>query len=187
MDGIETLTNTTFQTKALEAPRPVVIDFYQASCAPCRTLEPRLERVAYRFRDAIAVHRVDVGRDLAIPERFSEHPLARAVVEAAERDALTIPAAEDFSVVSGRGVTAGVEGHRVAIGSPKFVASQGADLTAAGTQIEALQSAGKTVVAFGADSTLAAQKGMVTYRAGMVEQDGIREAIIERGFKVVQA
>lgn len=32
MSGIETLTNTAFHTKALQALGPVVVDFYQANC-----------------------------------------------------------------------------------------------------------------------------------------------------------
>ena len=39
MTEIEMLTSTDFQAKVLEAPGPIVLDFYQASCAPCRTLE----------------------------------------------------------------------------------------------------------------------------------------------------
>jgi Cu+-exporting ATPase len=50
-------------------------------------------------------------------ERASEHPLAAAVVRAAEGRKLTIPAATDFVATPGEGVTARVEGHDVHVGA----------------------------------------------------------------------
>ncbi len=95
-------------------------------------------------------------RVVAAAEQFSEHPLARAMVDAAERDELCIPEARDFSTVAGKGVTATIEGRRVAVGSPAFIASQGVDLTRAEDQITALQAAGNTVVALAAHGELSA-------------------------------
>lgn len=83
----------------------------------------------------------------ASTERFSEHPLARAVVSAAEQDQLRLPDATDFEAVAGKGVIATVAGRRVAVGSPKFVASQGSDVESVRARIESLQAAGNTVIA----------------------------------------
>lgn len=54
----------------------------------------------------------------AAAEHPSEHPLARAVVDAARERRLRVPAAEDFASAPGTGVTATVQGHTVAVGSP---------------------------------------------------------------------
>ncbi|MET8698066.1 heavy metal translocating P-type ATPase [Kitasatospora sp. NPDC004723] len=54
----------------------------------------------------------------AAAEHPSEHPLARAIVEAARTRGLTPAAAEDFSSAPGIGVTATVEGRVVAVGAP---------------------------------------------------------------------
>ncbi|MFC9130782.1 heavy metal translocating P-type ATPase [Streptomyces sp. NPDC057099] len=54
----------------------------------------------------------------AAAERPSEHPLARAVVDAARERGLDLPEAEDFTSAPGVGVTAVVEGHAVAVGAP---------------------------------------------------------------------
>ncbi|MEU5444631.1 heavy metal translocating P-type ATPase [Streptomyces griseofuscus] len=54
----------------------------------------------------------------AAAEHPSEHPLARAVVDAARNRDLDIPVAEDFASAPGTGVTATVEGEAVAVGSP---------------------------------------------------------------------
>ncbi|MFJ5776403.1 heavy metal translocating P-type ATPase [Streptomyces sp. NPDC093094] len=54
----------------------------------------------------------------AAAEHPSEHPLARAVVDAARARRLGLPPAESFASTPGTGVTATVDGHRVAVGSP---------------------------------------------------------------------
>ncbi|SFS70929.1 heavy metal-(Cd/Co/Hg/Pb/Zn)-translocating P-type ATPase [Saccharopolyspora flava] len=64
-----------------------------------------------------AFSREDLLRLAAAAERPSEHPLATAVVRAAERAELTLPPAEGFAALPGRGVTARVDGHHVEIGA----------------------------------------------------------------------
>ncbi|WP_370325391.1 heavy metal translocating P-type ATPase [Euzebya sp.] len=54
-------------------------------------------------------------------EADSEHPLARAIHARAVDVVGTLPAAEDFRSLAGRGVTATVEGREVAIGGPALL------------------------------------------------------------------
>ncbi|MGW2519653.1 heavy metal translocating P-type ATPase [Streptomyces sp. NPDC001617] len=54
----------------------------------------------------------------ASAEHPGEHPLARAVVQAARERGLPLAPAEDFDSTPGVGVTATVEGRRVAVGAP---------------------------------------------------------------------
>ena len=54
----------------------------------------------------------------ASAERYSEHPLGRAIVEAAESRGLALSASTDFTAAPGHGVRARVEGREVAIGRP---------------------------------------------------------------------
>ncbi|MFD5898579.1 heavy metal translocating P-type ATPase [Streptomyces sp. NPDC060366] len=54
----------------------------------------------------------------AAAEHPSEHPLARAVVDAARTRGLTIADMRDFTSTPGVGVTAVVDGHTVAVGAP---------------------------------------------------------------------
>lgn len=98
----------------------------------------------------------DALRLAASAEAASEHPLARAVVAAAQAHGLQLPKAEHFQAAPGRGITATVEAHRVAVGSPSFVASEGVDMAAASDRIESLQEAGNTVIALAADGELRA-------------------------------
>jgi Cu+-exporting ATPase len=57
----------------------------------------------------------------AAVERFSEHPLALAVVRGAEKRGIAIPPATGFLSHPGRGVTASVGSRQVAVGSERLV------------------------------------------------------------------
>jgi len=70
-----------------------------------------------------------VLRLAAAAEADSEHPLARAIVKAA-LDAGDVPPAQNFRSMTGRGVEADVEGHRVAVGGPALLREQHLELPA---------------------------------------------------------
>ncbi len=61
-------------------------------------------------------------------ETASEHPLAKAVVEAAERRQLSLPQMSDFKTVTGRGVEGKVNGQTYRIGRPEWVEEQNLNL-----------------------------------------------------------
>lgn len=65
---------------ALHVPGPLVLDFYQATCPPCRVLEPHLERVAEEYEGRVPVLRVDIDRDLTAAERFGVMSLPTVLV-----------------------------------------------------------------------------------------------------------
>lgn len=92
----------------------------------------------------------------ASAEGPSEHPLARAVVDAVSERGISVPEVRDFQAVAGKGVTASVEEHRLAVGSPRFVEGEGADLAPARRKLDELQAAGNTVVALAVDGEPAA-------------------------------
>lgn len=75
----------------------------------------------------------------------SEHPLARAVVEAARERGLAIGAADDVQAVPGKGVTGRVGGRRLSIGSRRWLEEQGADPAGLGERADALQREGASV------------------------------------------
>ncbi len=67
----------------------------------------------------------DVLAAAAAAESDSEHPLARAIVDAARARNLTVPASSDFSSSPAVGVTATVDGHRVRVGGPRMLDDAG--------------------------------------------------------------
>jgi Cu2+-exporting ATPase len=57
----------------------------------------------------------------AAVESDSEHPLAKAIVAAAQRADLQKPSVQDFRSITGRGVEATVDGARAAVGGPALL------------------------------------------------------------------
>ncbi|MFF0164519.1 heavy metal translocating P-type ATPase [Streptomyces prasinus] len=82
----------------------------------------------------------------ASAEHPSEHPLARAVVDAAREGGLVLADAGDFTSVPGQGVTAVVAGRTVQVGSPARLLPADAD-PARRKMVRELEDAGRTAVA----------------------------------------
>jgi Cu2+-exporting ATPase len=63
----------------------------------------------------------------AAAESDSEHPLAKAIVRAAQERGLTVPRASGFSSSPAVGVTATVDGHEIRVGGPRLLEESGQD------------------------------------------------------------
>ncbi len=101
-------------------------------------------------RDMIPIGAPDATSLLRIAasvERYSEHPLARAILSRASEGGIPLLEAENFSALPGAGAKATIQGKEILVGSPASVAAVGCDLTQYSKQIESLQDEGKTVVA----------------------------------------
>ncbi len=73
----------------------------------------------------------DVLRIAAIGEKFSEHPVARAVALSAGQKGLDVPDPDDFQAEIGMGVTARCDGARIRVGREAYLRAQGVVLSAA--------------------------------------------------------
>jgi heavy metal translocating P-type ATPase len=100
--------------------------------------------------------RLDVLRLAAGVERASEHPLARAIAQAAEAADLTIPDVAEFDSPMGKGVTGTVEQRVVTLGSADFLRSRGMDTTSLTTRADELRLEGSTAIFVGVDGEVAA-------------------------------
>lgn len=86
--------------------------------------------------------RATVLAAVAAVEAKSEHPIARALVQAAE--GLALPQIRDFASHTGQGVSAQSDAGRIAVGADRFMASLGLDIGALGAAAQTLAEAGKT-------------------------------------------
>jgi len=98
----------------------------------------------------------DVLRLVATAERESEHPLAEAIVEAAQARGLTIGRAEAFEAVPGHGALATVEGRRLAIGNNRLLEREGIEQDGLLARARRLADEGRTVVEVAVDGRVAA-------------------------------
>jgi Cd2+/Zn2+-exporting ATPase/Cu+-exporting ATPase len=97
----------------------------------------------------------DVLARAAAVERYSEHPVASAVVAEAQRQGLSIGSPEAFEVLPGEGVVASVGTDQTACGTARLLARRGVSLPrAALDRATTLEAAGRTVVYLAAGSRL---------------------------------
>jgi Cd2+/Zn2+-exporting ATPase len=85
-------------------------------------------------------------------ESHSNHPLARAIVDAAIERGIHVPTAEEFEVIQGKGATGRIGGKPFWLGSHRFLEERNQETPAVHDQLEAMQQAGRTVVVVGNDS-----------------------------------
>jgi Cd2+/Zn2+-exporting ATPase len=114
---------------------------------------PRLVRI-----DTPAGNDADAALALmAAVERRSEHPLGRAIVQAADARGLAIPAAEAFTALPGRGARASVGGRRLWTGGPRLAEEMTGGRPAA---LAAAEERGETAVVLGEGDRVLAVAGL---------------------------
>jgi Cu+-exporting ATPase len=132
----------------------------------------------------------DAQTALALAARVqsgSEHPLARAVVSAAEKLGLAGPAAQDLQAVPGKGVMAHVDGRRLLLGSLRWLQEEGLDIAVWQPDIDALQAQGASLSAL-AERTDTGLQALLLMGFGDEPKAGAAQALTalrDRGLKLV--
>ena len=81
---------------------------------------------------------------IAAVESRSEHPIARAIVDAAKEEGIAIPSLSDFDSVTGMGVKAVVNGVNIEVGADRYMRELGLDTGVFAATAERLASEGKS-------------------------------------------
>ena len=106
------------------------------------------------FIAAQGFERAQVLPLVAAAENRSEHPIARAIVVAA--DGMKLPELIDFQSVTGLGITATTAEHKVAVGADRYMHSLGLDVSVFQADAERLAGQGKSPMYAAIDGKLAA-------------------------------
>jgi len=146
-------------------------------------------------RPQLTAFHVEQGQDeaallatVAAVQSGSEHPLARAVVQAAQARALVLAEAGAVRAVPGRGTEGQVQGQRWLVGSLRWMHELDAPLGALQAQAEQLQQGGATVSALAQAREGAAPVVRALLAFGDEPKPGAREALAqlkERGLRCV--
>jgi len=88
---------------------------------------------------------------VAAAERESEHPIAEAIVKAAESRSLELPPVESFEAVPGHGALATVAGRRLAIGNKRLLDREGITLDGLAQRAAELAGEGRTTIQVAVD------------------------------------
>jgi len=108
------------------------------------------------FVTAPNVSEAETLRLVAAVEARSEHPIAQAIIAAAEKRDLDLPATDGFEAVPGFGVSAMVEGRKVDVGADRFMTKLGLSIAEFGDTAARLGTEGKSPLYAAVDGRLAA-------------------------------
>jgi Cu+-exporting ATPase len=127
----------------------------------------------------------DLLRLAAGVERASEHPLAAAIVAAAEARKIMIPRVDGFDSPSGKGAIGTVDGKRVMLGNAAFFGDQQIDVSALASRADELRRQGATAIFVSIDKTLAgvfaiadAIKQTTPAALAALSRDGVRVVML---------
>ncbi|MCD2514628.1 heavy metal translocating P-type ATPase [Comamonas endophytica] len=93
---------------------------------------------------------------IAAVEARSEHPIARAIVDAAAQQGLALPVLSGFESITGMGVRASTDGRRVEVGADRFMHSLSLNVKEFDASAQRLSSEGKSPLYAAIDGRLAA-------------------------------
>lgn len=99
--------------------------------------------------------RSDLLQLIASAEQHSEHPLAQAILEAAEEEEFGLLPVSHFEAIVGRGLSAQVEDRRLLVGNESLMKEKHIDSSAFQEQLLELSQEGKTAMFVAVDGQLA--------------------------------
>ena len=137
------------------------------------------------IKPADGVSEAELLRLTASLERASEHPLAAAIVRAANERDLTLSNAEDFDTPIGKGVTGKVEGRALVIGNRRIMADAGIDTATLDAAADTMRGDGATAIFVAIDGAPAGViaiadliKDSSPGAIAQLKQDGIRVVML---------
>jgi len=110
-----------------------------------------------RVTDVVAINGQDQQTlvELAASlEKFSEHPLAKAVVAEATKRAVSLEDPKDFKNIEGKGISGSINGTPVLVGSLRLMRDSGVDVDPIAAEIDRLEHEAKTAIAVAADARI---------------------------------
>jgi Cu+-exporting ATPase len=116
----------------------------------------------------------------------SEHPLARAVMDSAKENLVSVAPAQDAKSVAGRGMSAQVKGQTLSLGSTRWMNELDVDLAPLAKRAQELEDEGRTVSWLAEGNAPARLVGLLAFgdAAKATAKEAVR-SLTEQGVKVV--
>ncbi len=74
------VTDESFQRDVLDAPKPVVVDFWAPWCGPCRAVEPILEELEREQDGRVAFAKLNIDENVETAARYSVLSIPTAIL-----------------------------------------------------------------------------------------------------------
>lgn len=68
--NIVTLTDSNFDQEVLQAPTPVLVDFWAEWCGPCKMIAPIIDELAEDFEGRAKVGKVDIDQNQSLAVQY---------------------------------------------------------------------------------------------------------------------
>ncbi len=74
------VTDDSFANEVLQAPGPVLVDFWAEWCGPCKQIAPALEEISEELGEKLTIAKVDVDSNPETPNKYGVRGIPTLII-----------------------------------------------------------------------------------------------------------